>query len=64
MHTQRIYQKLAKKRLLQVVPGLEPGIREIYDFDVSKSHVLTATLSVIDISDCLELRNMFGTYTT
>ncbi len=28
----------------KVVPGFEPGIREKYDFDVSKSHVLTATL--------------------
>lgn len=39
-----IHQKNAKKSRVKVVPGLEPGIREIYDFDVSKSHVLTATL--------------------
>jgi hypothetical protein len=35
-------KKIAKRN--QVVPGLEPGIREINDFDESKSHVLTATL--------------------
>jgi hypothetical protein len=34
--------KIAKRN--QVVPGLEPGIREINDVDESKSHVLTATL--------------------
>jgi hypothetical protein len=53
---QKKWQKKQKRKFLlvinEVVPGLEPGIREIIDFDVSKSHVLTATLYNLNFFSC------------